>query len=377
MMYLLIIIFSLLPVVNIFSLTIPTVILLLPLLLFKRTIKFNKNFFVYSMISASLIFLISILNIFIINTGTFILQDILYFSIILFNFLVFLVFSNFSNNKEISKALKVFMIVQLTFCLFQRFNILNTNELLESFYYHVQSYTSQKNLDYLEISYRSFGTIGNPVFLSIISFFAGCTVRNIDNKKLFYYLSFAIMLLAGSRMSITIFALIELKDLIFNRNMKKANKFKMFVASIIVLVIAYLTLPFFQNYINSIFTGDILTDYSYTYRLGMVDLLLTSDNWFTGSYLISDLPSYVDSEYILRILQFGIFGLMLFIIPYITLINKKISNLTINIIIFTLVSMLTSIVMTNLLIMQFLMLYLCTNLRKDQTYENSNGNNKH
>lgn len=191
--------FAFFPVLQIGELNIPTILFLAPLLLFRKKFYFERKVFLvslFSVLALSLLFLPVILfgQSFSYKDAAFILFP-LYMCCI---YHVIVNVFNLSNIGFLEKCLKVFLIIQLLFCFMQLTNFLNTNTIFEKVYYYWQSTNAQKMANYLEVSYRPFGTMGSPIILSIVSYLFGLLLLKINKRnKWYYYLSILIVVISG------------------------------------------------------------------------------------------------------------------------------------------------------------------------------------
>jgi len=233
--------------------------------------------------------------------------------------------------------------------------------LLENLYFNWQSVNAAKTIDYLEISYRAFGTVGSPIYLSIIVYLFAKLIEYLTGNKKYTFIAILIVLLAGARMPLLVILCIEFYYNVIKNFLVNPKKSMMYLLLIIiVLFLAIQYVPF----VNKIFTdyfinnNDIRNDYSFSYRASMVELLWENKKYLIlGGYGINNFPSYVDSEYIIRFLQFGIINYLLVLYPFLYMFKSCLSNkITLPIIIFIVMCMVTAILLTNLLIIPFVVL---------------------
>ncbi len=389
LMFLLLMIFIFLPIIPIGSFRLPTVLLFFVMYFFRnKKIKLN-------LIDYKKVFLLSFLFLFLniisfLISGNYDLKDISYITLIYLVIVLILFFDNIIDEKNLTKfikIIKIFMFVQLIFMIFQNYNILGTNSLFEKYYFFLQQTNAKKIVDYLEISYRPSGTAGNPIFISIIAYVLAKVLEYYNPKdKKYTYLALIIIILSGARMAFIAFVIAELFLFIVNfKNNKLSNSLLKIFSIIVVFIVGYFSSDFFKYYINKyIFNFDFKTfisENSVSYRLEMFNLFFANIKyWIFGGMSLKELPSYVDNEFILRILQFGIIGFLIMIYPFICLFKKIISKLSLAnqnqivfaLIIFLFLMMITSIVMTNIYLMIFIIMSLVMIIKiKEVKYEDN------
>ena len=82
------------------------------------------------------------------------------------------------------------------------------------------------------------------------------------------------------------------------------------------------------------------------------------------------MPSYVDCEYILRILQFGLIGFAVYLLPFGYLFKTlKKNDIVKSIILFLILMMITVVIMTNLYFIPYLLITLIMLERGDKKCE--------
>lgn len=362
MIYIVFLILLFFPMVKIAGIGIPTIMFLFPILLFHKKIIVDKklifNTFICTLVLMAIYYPVLILN------NNFSVKDAFFafypFAIVY----IFILFKNLikiNNKNKIVFCLKTYIIIQLLFCVIQLLNPFGINNLLENLYFNWQSVNAAKTIDYLEISYRAFGTVGSPIYLSIIVYLFAKLIEYLTGNKKYTFIAILIVLLAGARMPLLVILCIEFYYNVIKNFLVNPKKSMMYLLLIIiVLFLAIQYVPF----VNKIFTdyfinnNDIRNDYSFSYRASMVELLWENKKYLIlGGYGINNFPSYVDSEYIIRFLQFGIINYLLVLYPFLYMFKSCLSNrITLPIIIFIVMCMVTAILLTNLLIIPFVVL---------------------
>ena len=362
MIYIVFLILLFFPMVKIAGIGVPTIMFLFPILLFHKKIIVDKklifNTFICTLVLMAIYYPVLILN------NNFSVKDAFFafypFAIVY----IFILFKNLikiNNKNKIVFCLKTYIIIQLLFCVIQLLNPFGINNLLENLYFNWQSVNAAKTIDYLEISYRAFGTVGSPIYLSIIVYLFAKLIEYLTGNKKYTFIAILIVLLAGARMPLLVILCIEFYYNVIKNFLVNPKKSMMYLLLIIiVLFLAIQYVPF----VNKIFTdyfinnNDIRNDYSFSYRASMVELLWENKKYLIlGGYGINNFPSYVDSEYIIRFLQFGIINYLLVLYPFLYMFKSCLSNkITLPIIIFIVMCMVTAILLTNLLIIPFVVL---------------------
>ncbi len=362
MIYIVFLILLFFPMVKIAGIGVPTIMFLFPILLFYKKIIVDKklifNTFICTLVLMAIYYPVLILN------NNFSVKDAFFafypFAIVY----IFILFKNLikiNNKNKIVFCLKTYIIIQLLFCVIQLLNPFGINNLLENLYFNWQSVNAAKTIDYLEISYRAFGTVGSPIYLSIIVYLFAKLIEYLTGNKKYTFIAILIVLLAGARMPLLVILCIEFYYNVIKNFLVNPKKSMMYLLLIIiVLFLAIQYVPF----VNKIFTdyfinnNDIRNDYSFSYRASMVELLWENKKYLIlGGYGINNFPSYVDSEYIIRFLQFGIINYLLVLYPFLYMFKSCLSNkITLPIIIFIVMCMVTAILLTNLLIIPFVVL---------------------
>ena len=369
-----------LPIIQIYGIRIPTSLFFLFIILIRGKININRNYIKGSVVTTVCFFVLTTVMINI-NADIISIKELLYALIPIYTVLNYIIIYNILDKVELSKisnCAKIFLIIQLLFCVIQITGILGINEKLNDIYFFWQKTNAQKDNAYLEITYRPFGTTGSPIYLSIIAYVLGKIVEIIDNKKTFYYLSFIIIMLTGARMAIIAFLLIEIAKLIY-KGIKNnpINTIASMFAIVILIALMYNVAPFTRKYIDMFLynRSELSQDYSVTYRLGMLNEFVENKEFvLLGGKALSSLPEYVDSEYILRILQFGILGFGLCVYPYTYLFNRIKSKKKYEVGFFILIMMITSIVLTNYYYMPFIMIWMVVEAQKQKLEEENEKN---
>lgn len=355
------------PLIYVFGIKIPTLLIcLLGLLIFKR-IKFDIKDIII-VITTTLIIGIILFTVNVLNEVS--IKDISYMLIPSTIYLSYIFYLNITDIIKIDKliiALKIFMIVQLVLVIMQTFNFLNINEKFYDIFYYFQTTFSNKDTLELFLTSRPFGTIGNPVYLSIIVYIIAKTIQVKDKNMIYTIIAFIIMMFAGARSAVLTFIIAELFILIFTkRNYKPLIIIGTIFGFIIISSIIYNYTSFLKYYVETfLMQKDLsifLNDYSVTYRVSMFELLLNNPIVILiGGNNYSMLPEYVDSEPILRILQFGIIGYIALLLMHIKININLLKESSFNtgiiifgLLIFLIINSVTTIIFSSMLFISYI-----------------------
>ena len=375
--YLVLLIMLFFPMLIIGDFSVPTILLLTPLLLINKKKVVKENAKLTLLTTCGL--LVTYIPILIASHNDSLkdLAFVAYPALILIQALVLdKVFCD--TNKDITKLLKIFIWVQVLFCILQASNFLGTNKSLSGVYEYWQLANFQKK-GLWEIASRNFGTIGSPIYLSVVSYLFAKIIQKRTGTNLYIIIALLLTFMAGARLPLIAILLIEMYDKLTNRKISKRNRALFLIAATTLTILAINFVPFINSFFNSYIAGneDITKNYSFTYREDMLELLKNNgDKVLLGGYGISNFPSYVDNEYILRLLQFGVINYGLILSQYFYM-YKKASKETQNkkilreMAVFILTCMLTSNILTNIYMMQFILLSILLINESSQEKENA------
>ena len=373
-------ILTFLPMISIKGTSLPIVLLLVGYLLVKKRVIINKKILISGFL-ASIILIITYIPVLIVNNSL-TLKDALFSLYPIIIVIIYTVLTNFDtkNDAKIIFYMKAFLFIELIICIVQLVNPFDINEKLKNILYFWQKTNAQKYSNYLEVSYRPFGTIGSPIFLAVLCYFVGKTLEFKLNTKKYFIISLIVILLTGARMPLLAAILIELIEILTKEMKKKPVKAIIYILIIaVVLIISFKYIPFLNKIYNDfiIKENNISNDYSFSYRTKMIEFFKENIGYsFVGGYGINNFPTYVDIEYVLRIIQFGMINYLLIISPYIVIFSivlKKIRKkyLIFEIISFVLLCMTTSIIITNIYVIQYILLVAIIFMKEGEKNENS------
>lgn len=351
------------PMIKIGEFSIPTLLVALPIVLFKKPV-IDKSNLKYILIISGLFFPLYLLVL--ISNDSLTTKDLLFLFYPLLMFATDFILLNVIEEKTAVKFLKIFIIIQLVFCVIQFFNIANTNSLFANVYEYWQEANYQKS-GLWELSARTFGTVGSPIYVSIITYIFAKIIQQKTGSNFYIILSLVITLFAGARFPLFAIIGIEIFDKLTTPNIKMSKKIIFTLATLLLLVIAINVIPFIRNFFENyiIGNGDLTKNYSFTHRLDMFGMLIENKGYLLlGGYGIENFSTYVDNEYILRLLQFGVINFVLLLSQYIYLYKKVVRSLVakkkilIELCIFIAVCMMTANVLTNIFLIQYMIFSL-------------------
>ena len=189
------------------------------------------------------------------------------------------------------------------------------------------------------LTQRPFGLVGNPTFLTFSLYLVYKLSTLIKKSKFTIFISLIAMVISGGRI-VLFFAIVwEIFEFIYKKllrvkNIKQfcLNMILIFISLILFLIIISLVIYFtpflYQQIWERIANNSYFDSYSYTYRFQMYKLLLGIDinailfGGFSYETFLKWGIKYVDSEYVMRILQFGILGFLFLLYPFINFCKR-------------------------------------------------------
>lgn len=280
------------------------------------------------------------------NISSIKIRDILYGIMPLYTMLLYYILSYLVQRLDkqfLYKCFTFFIIINFIVLITQYTNIFNLNTLLNPYYEFISknnAVDSKVNAFFM----RPFGLTGNPTFLTFISYLIYKMCLCVKKSKLNAILTFLTMLISGGR-TILFFAILwEPFAFIVNRMhnvhnlkilLKRVFKIMCFIVLFTGLIIGCIYfVPFLHQQVwNGIVEGWFFQSESYTYRAEMYSMLKKAGflqilfGWLTYDSIQRMGITYVDSEYVMRILQFGIVGLILIFYPLLVFARRNKFNL--------------------------------------------------
>lgn len=262
-------------------------------------------------------------------------KDSLFIMIPLYSMIVFIFLSFILKKIDllfVRKCINIFLIINLLLSFIQMFNFFGLNDALVPYYKFVaENNSSCENMISL-LYQRVFGTIGNPTWFPFVYYLLARLTIKIGSSKVYLLFAAIALLLSCGRMILIYFLIFELFIMPFEKGVKLKTIKKFVITGVLIAItgiIGYNTLEFVRYALNEYITGTALESYSVTYRADMFDWMLNS-GWQTilvGGVPFSKFPPFVDSEWVQRILQYGIIGTFLLYLPYLYFVIKNYKNI--------------------------------------------------
>lgn len=274
------------------------------------------------------------------------IRDVLYVIIPIYTIITYFVLSFILqklNNKIIYKYIVFFIVVNFIVLLAQYTNIFNTNAIFKP-YYELISLNNATSSKVEILAVRPFGLTGNPTYLTFIVYLLCKMSRHIKKSKLILLLSAITMLLSCSRM-VLLFAILWEPFEFIVRKIKRIKNPEVLLKSIFTIISFIILIAGFalaciyfipllhQEIWNGFVEGWYFQSYSYTYREEMFDIIgkLGPQAILFGGKTYNTFKTmgidYFDSEYVMRILQFGIIGVTMIYYPLFSYTKRHKYNL--------------------------------------------------
>ena len=333
--------------------------------IFLRKIEFYKSYF-YPLFFSSLYFLFMIvLN----NFEQIEITDLAYS---IFPLVYLVLIHSFYKLKNLEKIIKIYFffnigIVSITW-------ILNYTPYILSFYYnnYVFGNITSENHYMRIIENRGIGLVGHPAWLGLMSYLLGKFLSIKENKYKYVLFSFISITLSGARAALFILVLLEAIGLII-KNRKNLVKLAFFLTIFIIAISIGFS---FVYHVNDSFRywieitmldlkyGNGFRSDSIAHRIEMFTLLFENNLisiLFGGGILsesinILETGIAIDSELVLRTLQYGLLGYFMLFLPIFVAMQraKKFKNevgkeITIFILLFSFLGSLTTTILSNMI----------------------------
>ena len=274
------------------------------------------------------------------------IKDILLLIMPLYAALCYYILSYLSSKidlKFINILLKIFILINFIFVIFQYFNLFYTNTLFSPYYTYLSVNNAAIDLT-RTLQQRASGLAGNPTFLTFLIYLI-YKIKNIIKPEIKYtFVTLLTMLISGGRMVLLFTIIWEAFEYIYIKLAKIKNKkqlirnlFKITLFIITGLLTVLLMLRFIPFLYEQVWlpiqNASLFSSESYTWRGTMYNMLASQDLFsflFGGkSYFILNQMQILafDSEYVLRILQFGLFGFLFMYLPLIYFTTKNKFNI--------------------------------------------------
>ncbi len=219
---------------------------------------------------------------------------------------------------------KVFLVLQLAAVLVELANVGPILSVIKPYirWFLLNTSSTDLQLDYINI--RPSGTLGNPVMLGLIGYIVGRFISWVDRRPVFLVLGIALIILTSSRAAMVAIVLAEgvaafiqppgfFRDLAFRVTPKRLALILAAAGLLMgLLVVTFLTVPFMRAYLVALQSGglgNVSDDYSIAYRNEVLAWGLSQpERLLVGGLSLAEAPEYIDSEILMRSLQFGILG---------------------------------------------------------------------
>ena len=268
----------------------------------------------------------------------------------------------------IQKAINGFIIFSFVLAIAQSLNLLNINSILRSYYNFLSLNVSTGLVQVENIEDRVFGTIGSKVTFALAIYLLARLTILLGSKKIYLLPTFCIILLSGARGVLGTFLLMEAVFLIYEQKLSIKRSIILILSLAFFVWIAYLAyenVKLFHNTLDRLTDGTIFEGRSFTYRHSMYGELFSSDatTIMFGGKSVSQFPRYVDSEYVMRIFQFGVIGFFLLYLPYFYFTLKYRNIYATFLIVVLLIRSITSSGITNVTALPYILLFMAVSQR--------------
>lgn len=317
------------PVFRVIGFPLPTS---LGLMLFSRNIRFYRSYFYTLSFASFYLFIVLFFN----NITDLNISSLFYF---VFPIIYLLLIHAFMPFKELDNIIKIYFYVNILVVIATTtFKIMPT--FLEAYYssYIFGNITTENH--YLQhIANRGVGLLGHPAWLGLMAYMLGKYLTIKEGKYRYVLLSIIPIILSGGRAALFSLAIIEVVTL-FYKHRKHLIKLISYtiLATLLLSVMFYLTYKLNDNfnywinitYEDLMYGGDFRSA-SISHRIGMFAMLfeqnILSLLFGNGSMLTQMDVNAIDSELVMRTLQFGLIGFLLLLLPVLNVYrNSKLSN---------------------------------------------------
>ena len=310
--------------------------ILLSLLIDKIPVDYSiAKLFKYSFISISILFALTTISSILFSKFNFL--NLIYCFTIIYQFLLFINLRKILNNNLTRKLLINFLKIWLTLnLLISLTDVLNIEifSFLSSYreyLFNIHFSESTNYLSYLDsINLRSPGLVGNSAYYGIVCYliYKALYFLEADQYKIWQVVALFCILLGGSRTALIIFLFVDFLPIIFsflNVSSKKTIIYLVAILSSVIFLQDYFRNSLLQNTFETLIGGEVINDFGVAYRLIMFMQLFEEPIYFLfGGYSRNEFGNFVDSEFVMRIKQFGLIGYLSFM--NLTFISIKISG---------------------------------------------------
>lgn len=313
------------------------------------------------------------------NYSSLAIRDILFILIPIYYMVTYFVLEFLLKRINIStiyKLLSFYIVINFIFALLQYTNLFGLNSILSPYYEMLAFNNATDSNMALKLWQRPFGLTGNPTFLTFLLYLNYKMCSSIKKSKLISAIAFFTILLSGGRMVLTFVIVWEIFEFIY-RKIKQIRSYKQLLKILIVTIFSLIAItliillslqniPYMREQIyEPLQRGTLFYTPSYTYRASMYQMLFENDlkTLLFGGFSYNSFEKLgiyaVDSEYVMRICQFGFVGFLLLYYPLIKLcIYYKFNIKALFILALCLSTSITNFAVTNYAFIFYITLYL-------------------
>jgi len=329
-----ILVFLYFPIVKIYGRSFPiSLIFLFVIFLDQKILLYQpvKTFIKYGFGSICLLSFITLISSTIFGLAN--LSNIFYLSIIFYQLLLFIITFYIFSFESLKKLLLIYLKSWLIINLIVAFLDLSGIDLL-GFIKFYRDYSLSIHfvmderfyLNYESLTNRSPGLVGNSAIFGLLSYLIAKTISNINRDKFYIWriISFLCIILSGARTGIIAFLFIETLPLLRIILQFSYKSFYLLILSTISFfgISGFFSKTLIFRTLSEVSSGDIMTDYGILYRAQNYLMLFEKPivTFLVGGFNRNSFEKFVDSEFVMRIMQFGFLGyLSFFILTYITI----------------------------------------------------------
>lgn len=343
---------------------------------FIRKLRFYKDYFYPLLVASIYLFFIILIN----NITELKLTELAYF---VFPIIYLVLIHVFQRLDGIDKIIKIYFYVNL-------FLVILTGVINYVPYFLEQYYTSytfgnivQGDKYILSIYNRSIGLLGHPAWLGLMMYLLGKFLSYKEGKYRYVLMSTVGIVLSGGRAALLTLIILEFVMLIYNKRMSIMKRFRFFIVLTIIagtlITSMYLFNPNFHNFVNitieDIKYGNDFRSASIDHRVDRYGLFFDQNMMgllFGGAVFSDALEAFrqetaVDSELVMRGVQFGLIGYLLLFTPLFILKRraKKAKErvgyeIALFVLLFAILGSLTTTVMSNMIFMIYISLIIAS-----------------
>ncbi len=280
----------------------------------------------------------------------------------------------FENLKGTVQVIKIIIAIQFILFFLQIIDIGKIFPIFNDIFYFYYSLGDAES-HFETRRYRPFGILIYAPTAGIIMYLLLRTLYVIEQKNIYLIILFLALLITGWRLGLIIFIFFE----VFYSTIYRSKGFGARVGLIALVPIILMVLLNIDHNIHQIMVLDVLNnlnynyivqDFSFTNRLEAVEYWLANyTKYIFGGFTSDQIDLYgdaFDSEFILRSMQFGMFGLLVFWLGYLSPLFKQKIYLKPDgqfLLFFLMATSITVTTATNIFVIPYLALYTFATLR--------------